>query len=144
MPAKYVIECEPFDVWGIDFMGPFVPSDGKQFILVAIDYFTRWVEAEACVHADGKTVEKFVRKNIFSRFGCPRALISDGGRHFNNSLLNNILKKYGLKHRMTMSYHPQANGLVELANREVKGILEKMVFPDMKDWDFKLDDTLSA
>jgi len=144
MPTKYLIECEPFDLWGIDFMGPFIKSDGKQFILVAVDYFTRWVEAEACVQADGKTVEKFVKKNIFSRFGCPRAIVSDGGKHFNNTLLNNVLKKYGVKHRVTMPYHPQANGLVELANREIKGILEKTVGHNRKDWAYRLDDSFWA
>ena len=59
-----------------------------------MDYFTRRVEAEACAQADGRTVEKVMRKNMFSRFGCTRAIVSDGGKHFNNSLLNNVLKKY--------------------------------------------------
>ena len=74
----------------------------------------------------------------------PRALISDGGKHYNNASLENLLKKYGIRHRVTTLYHPQANDLVELANREVKGILEKMVFPNRKDWDFKLYEDLWA
>ena len=106
MPTKFIIECDPFDVWWIYFMGPFVPSNSNKSILVAIDYFTRQVEAEACANADGKSIVKFVRKNIFSRFGFPIALISDGDKHFKNSYLDNVLKKYGVKHRVTTPYHP--------------------------------------
>ena len=72
-----------FDVWGIDFMGPFVSSRGMNYILVAVDYVSKWVEAIALTNNEGKSVTAFLKK-IFSRFGTPRAIISDGGSHFCN------------------------------------------------------------
>ena len=71
-----------FDVWGIDFMGPFSSSFGYSCILVGVDYVSKWVEAMTCKANDHKVVVKFLKENIFSRFGVPRAIISDGGKHF--------------------------------------------------------------
>lgn len=82
MPMKIFMEVEVFDVWGIDFMGPFPPSFRNEYILVAVDYVSKWVEAIATPKNDSKVVINFLRKNIFSRFGVPRALVSDGGSHF--------------------------------------------------------------
>ena len=70
---------ELFDVCGIDFMGPFVSSHGMNYILVAVDYVSKWVEAIALANNEGKSVTAFLKKNIFFRFGTPRAIISDGG-----------------------------------------------------------------
>ena len=82
-----IVEVELFDVWGIDFMGPFPPSSGHQYILFAIDYVSRWVEAIPTHANSSKVMINFVQKNIFTRFGAPRALISDGGFHFKNRWL---------------------------------------------------------
>ena len=68
-----------FDVWGIDFMGPFVSSHGMKYILVEVDYVSKWVEAIALANNEGKSVTAFLEKKIFSRFGTPRAIIIDGG-----------------------------------------------------------------
>ena len=144
MPLNGILEVELFDVWGIDFMGPFPPSNNCQYILVAVDYVSKWVEAIACASSDAKTVVKFLQKNIFTRFGTPRALISDEGTHFVNNMLKGVLNKYNINHRVATAYHPQTNGLAELSNREIKGILEKVVRPNRKDWAFKLDDALWA
>ena len=84
MPLNNILEVELFDVWGIDFMGPFIPSLQNQYILVAVDYVSKWVEAVATPSNDAKTVTKFLKKHIFTRFGTPRAIISDGGLHFCN------------------------------------------------------------
>ena len=89
-------------------------------------------------------VNKFIVNNIFSRFGCPRAIISDGGSHFTNSLFKSLLKKYGVHHRVMTPYHPQANGQVEVSNREVKNILKKIIRTDGSDWAAKLPDVLWA
>ena len=70
---------ELFDVWGIDFMVPFVSSHGVKYILVEVDYVSKWVEAIALANNEGKSVTAFLKKNIFSRFGTPRVIISDGG-----------------------------------------------------------------
>ena len=74
-----ILLIELFDVWGIDFMGPFLSSHGMKNILVAVDYVSKWVEAVALPNNEGKSVTAFLKKNIFSRFGTPRAIISDGG-----------------------------------------------------------------
>ena len=125
-------------------MGPFPPSFGKNYILVAVDYVSKWVEVVALPTNDAKVVVKFLRHNIFSRFGVPRALISDQGTHFINKLLENLLKKYNVKHKIAIPYHPQTSGQVEVSNRQIKQILEKTVSASRKDWSVKLDDALWA
>ncbi|XP_075108825.1 uncharacterized protein LOC142180679 [Nicotiana tabacum] len=106
MPLQNILVVELFDVWGIDFMGPFPYSNGHRYILVAVDYVSKWVESIALPTNDAKVVVSFVKKHIFIRFGTPRVLISDGGMHFDNKLLNNVLAKYGVKHKVSTAYHP--------------------------------------
>ncbi|XP_075079843.1 uncharacterized protein LOC142165117 [Nicotiana tabacum] len=101
-----------------------------------------WVEAISLPSNDAKVVVSFVKKHIFTRFGTPRVLISDGGTHFCNKLLNNVLAKYGVKNKVSTAYHPQTSGQVEVSNREVKQILEKTVSANRKDWAGKLDNAL--
>ena len=144
MPMRPILEVEIFDLWGIDFMELFPPSDGKEYILVAVDYVSKWVEAIPTRTNTHREVLRFVTRNIFSRYGCPRAIIIDGGLHFNNAHFHVLLKKYGVHHRVTTPYHPQANGQVEVSNREVKNILKKIIRPDDKDWAHKFLDTLWA
>ena len=81
MPQHYISECEVFDIWGIDFMGPFPPSYGNKYILVVVDYVSKWVEAQALPTNDARVVVRFLKK-LFSMFGTLRALISDRGTHF--------------------------------------------------------------
>ncbi|RVW19094.1 Retrovirus-related Pol polyprotein from transposon 17.6 [Vitis vinifera] len=133
-----------FDVWGIDFMGPFPMSFGNSYILVGVDYVSKWVEAIPCKHNDHRVVLKFLKENIFSRFGVPKAIISDGGTHFCNRPFETLLAKYGVKHKVATPYHPQTSGQVELANREIKNILMKVVITSRKDWSIKLHDSLWA
>ncbi|XP_075096453.1 uncharacterized protein LOC107801747 [Nicotiana tabacum] len=114
------------------------------YILVAVDYVSMWVEAIANPTNDAKIVINFVKKHIFTHFGTPRVLISDGGTHFCKQLLNNVLAKYAVKHKVAAAYHPQTSGQVEVSNREVKQILEKTVSRNRKDWAGKLDDALWA
>ncbi|KAK8919010.1 hypothetical protein KSP39_PZI021786 [Platanthera zijinensis] len=143
MPLHNTLEIEIFDMWGIDFMGPFVNSNGNLYILVAVDYVSKWIEAVATKNNDAQTVLKFL-KNIFNRFGIPRAIISDGGSHFCNWQFKSLLKKYGVNHKIALAYHPQINGLAEVSNREIKTILEKTVNINRKDWAHKLNDALWA
>uniref|UniRef100_A0A1U7YP32 KRAB-A domain-containing protein 2-like n=1 Tax=Nicotiana sylvestris TaxID=4096 RepID=A0A1U7YP32_NICSY len=84
----------------------------------AYDYVSKWVEAIALPTNDAKVVVNFIKKHIFTHFGTPRVLISDGGTHFCNKLLNNVLAKYGVKHKVSTAYHPQASGQMEVSNRE--------------------------
>ncbi|RVW18722.1 hypothetical protein CK203_098117 [Vitis vinifera] len=106
MPMNPILIVDLFDVWGIDFM------DLSQCLLVTLIY---WV------------VLKFLKENIFSRFGVPKAIISDGGTHFCNKPFETLLAKYGVKHKVATPYHPQTSGQVELANREINNILMKVV-----------------
>ncbi|RVX03768.1 Pol polyprotein [Vitis vinifera] len=87
--------------------------------------FSKWVEAIPCKQNDHRVVLKFLKENIFSRFGVPKAIISDGGAHFCNKPFEALLSKYGVKHKVATPYHPQTSGQVELANREIKNILMK-------------------
>ncbi|RVW58204.1 Gag-Pol polyprotein [Vitis vinifera] len=91
-----------------------------------------------------KVVLKFLKENIFSRFGVPKAIISDGGTHFCNRPFETLLAKYGVKHKVATPYHPQTSGQVELANREIKNILMKVVITSRRDWSIKLHDSLWA
>ncbi|KAL0309863.1 UNVERIFIED_CONTAM: Retrovirus-related Pol polyprotein from transposon opus [Sesamum radiatum] len=144
MPLSNVLVCEIFDVWGIDFMGPFPKSYNNAYILVAVDYVSKWVEAIGTPTNDGRVVLKFIKKFIFTRYGTPRAIISDGGKHFCNKQFEALLKKFGVTHRIATPYHPQTSGQVEVSNREIKQILEKTVGTSRKDWALKLDDALWA
>ncbi|KAK6121257.1 hypothetical protein DH2020_045031 [Rehmannia glutinosa] len=143
MPQNGILVCEIFDVWGIDFMGPFPASFGNKYILVAVDYVSKWVEAQALPKNDARVVVHFLKK-LFTRFGTPRAIISDRGTHFCNNQFDKVLKRYGVTHRVATAYHPQTSGQVEVSNRELKRILEKTVGHSRKDWSLKLDDALWA
>ncbi|XP_021728388.1 uncharacterized protein LOC110695467 [Chenopodium quinoa] len=92
MPQTGILEVEIFDVWGIDYMGSFPSSNGNCYILVAFDYVSKWVEAIASPTNNAKVVTKLFKKTIFPRFGVPRAIISDGGTHFHERQLDNLLK----------------------------------------------------
>ncbi|KAL4369653.1 hypothetical protein GQ457_05G021940 [Hibiscus cannabinus] len=144
MPLQNILEVELFDVWGIDFMGPFPSSFGNLYILLAIDYVSKWVEAVATTPNDAKTVQRFIKKNIFTRFGTPRVIINDEGRHFDNRSIAAALRKLSINHKLSTAYHPQTNGQAEVSNREIKSILEKVVNPNRKDWSLRLDDALWA
>ncbi|CAN6695172.1 unnamed protein product [Malus baccata var. baccata] len=144
MPQVSILNVEIFDVWGIDFMGPFPSSYGFTYILLAVDYVSKWVEAKATRTNDSKVVADFIRSNIFARFGMPRVIISDGGSHFCNRTIDALLRKYSVTHKVSTPYHPQTNGQAEVSNREIKQILEKTVGPTRKDWSLRLDDALWA
>ena len=105
---------------------------------------SKWVETIPTRINDHREVLRFITQCIFARHDCPRAIISDGGSHFNNSHFWALLKTYGVRHRITRPYHPQANGQVEVSNREVKTILKKIIRLDGKDWAHKLPDALWA
>ncbi|GKC92584.1 reverse transcriptase domain-containing protein [Tanacetum coccineum] len=143
MPQNNIQVCEVFDVWGLDFMGPFPDSRGNKYILVAVDYVSKWVEAQALPTNDARVVVKFL-KGLFARFGVPKALISDRGTHFCNSQLEKALLKYGVTHRISTAYHPQTNGQTEVTNRAIKRIMERSVGYNPKDWSEKLNDALWA
>lgn len=125
-------------------MGPFPQSHGNLYILVAMDYVSKWVEAIASPTNDAKVVLTMFKSVIFLRFGVPRVMISDGGSHFINKLFGNFLKKHGVNHKVATPYHPQTSGQVGISNREIKSILEKNMITTRNDWSLKLADALWA
>ncbi|XP_027150385.1 uncharacterized protein LOC113750628 [Coffea eugenioides] len=152
--AKYFIWDDPY-LWKRGHFGPkrtahkvlesefYWPSLFKD-AYVFFDYVSKWVEAKATRTNDSKVVANFIRSNIFVRFGMTRAIVSDRGTHFYNKIIAALLRKYGVLHRVSTSYHPQTNGQAEVSNREIKSILEKMVRSDRKDWSQRLEDALWA
>ncbi|GJS73920.1 reverse transcriptase domain-containing protein [Tanacetum coccineum] len=143
LPQNAIQVCEIFDVWGIDFMGPFPSSHGNKYILVAVDYLSKWVEAKALPTNDARVVVKFL-KSLFARFGTPRAIISDRGTYFCNDHFAKVMSKYGVTHRLATAYHPQTSGQVEVSNRGLKCILDRTVGENRASWSDKLDDALWA
>ncbi|GJW61518.1 reverse transcriptase domain-containing protein [Tanacetum coccineum] len=124
-------------------MRPFPNSRGNKYILVAIDYVSKWVEAQALPTNNAHVVVKFLR-SLFARFGVPKALISDRGTHFCNSQLEKALQRYGVTHKLSTAYHPQSNGKTKVTNRAIKRILERLVGYNPKGWSEKLNDALWA
>ena len=96
---------EIFNIWGIDFMGSFLPSNGNLYIFVEVDYVSKWVEAIATKKNDAKTVVTFLHKNILTLFGTPREIVSDEGTHLCNKVFENLMEKYGVQHRKALAYH---------------------------------------
>ena len=104
----------PFATWGIDIIGKISlkASNVHQYILVAIDYFTKWVEAESYAKLDAKAVAKFLKKNSICRFGVPHEIVSDNGTHFEGEA-NEVIEEYGIQIHKSSPYRPQTNGAVE-------------------------------
>ena len=86
----------------------------------------------------------FLHRNILSKFGAAITIISDGGSHVVNKVFEKLMSRYGIKHIMSLAYHPQTNGQIEISNRKIKRILEKNVSSSIRDWSLKLDDALWA
>ncbi|GJX73329.1 reverse transcriptase domain-containing protein [Tanacetum coccineum] len=143
MPQNAIQVYEIFNVWGVDFMGQFPSSRGNKYILVAVDYLSKWVETKALPTNDARVVVKFL-KSLFARFRTPRAIISDRGTHFCNDQFAKVMSKYGVTHRLATAYHPQTSGQVEVSNRGLKRILERTVGENRASWSDKLDDALWA
>nr|GEV37946.1 reverse transcriptase domain-containing protein [Tanacetum cinerariifolium] len=143
MPQNSIQVCEIFDVWGIDFMGPFPSSKGNKYILVAVDYLSKWVEAKAFPINDARVVIKFL-KSLFSWLETPKAIISDRGTHFCNDQFARVMSKYEVTHRLSTAYHPQTSGQVKVTNRGLKRILERTVGENRALWSDKLEDALWA
>ena len=118
----------PFSVQGIDIIRKILPksSNGHEFILVALDYFTKWVEATSYVKLIFSRVTSFIRSHIICRYGVPHELISDKGAHFRDKV-ETLLQKYDIQRHKSFAYRSQTNEAVEAANKSIKRILRKMV-----------------
>lgn len=120
-------------MWGIDFIVPFPVSHEYVYILPTVDYVSKGVEAVACRTNDNKVVKKFLKENILSRFGMPRAIISDNSTHFCNRSIEVLMRKYTITHKLSTLYHHQTSGQVEVSNSQIKQILEKTINQNRKD-----------
>src|SRR2546430_17379755 len=117
----------PFYQIGIDFVGPLpLTSNGNKYIIVAMDYLTKWPEAQAVPNANAETTANFLYETIISRHGCPQKILSDRGAHFTNQMIEKLMKKFQIKHLFSTPYHPQTNGLVERFNRTLCESLAKL------------------
>ena len=144
MPLAPIITIKIFDCWGIDFMGPFPPSFQYEYILLVVEYVSKKVEAIPTKRNDHRIIIVFLKDYILLQFGTPKAIISNQGTHFCNKLFETQTKRYGVTHKVSTAFHPQTNGQVELANRQIKHILEKTVNSNRKDWSSKLTNVLWA
>jgi hypothetical protein len=123
MPLTYNLQIKLYDVWGIDYMGPFPKLKNYEYILVAVDYVFKWVEAMPCRAADAKNSKKMFEEIIFPHFGVLRMVITDGGTHFTDKNFHHYLMKHGIHHNITTPYHPQTSGQAETSNKQIKNIL---------------------
>ncbi|MCO5579063.1 hypothetical protein L7F22_032915 [Adiantum nelumboides] len=127
-PRQADIANGPFEKWRIDAMGPLPRiANGKLYILVAIDYMTRWVEAQSVARVNEKIVSKFVYTRICYRFGTPLEIVSDNGPGFRKGLLTEVCEELKISHRHSTSNYPQSNSLVEKDNGIIAGIIKKMM-----------------
>nr|GEW05946.1 reverse transcriptase domain-containing protein [Tanacetum cinerariifolium] len=122
---------------------PFPSSRGNKYILVAVDYLSKWVEVKVLSTNNVRVVCKIL-KSLIARFGTPRAIISDRGTHFCNDQFAKVILKYGVTHRLATAYHPQTSRQLEVSNRCLKRILERIVGENRASWSDKLDDALWA
>ncbi|XP_077242395.1 uncharacterized protein LOC143882894 [Tasmannia lanceolata] len=134
----------PFSVWGIDIIGKISSksSSGHEYILVAIDYFTKWIEAASYASLTSSSVARFIKANIICRYEVPHELISDNGPHFKKEVAH-LCEDFKIKHHKSSPYRPQTNGVVEAANKNIKVIISKMT-ETYKDWSSKLPYALWA
>jgi hypothetical protein len=124
MPLTNNFHIELFDVWGIDYMGPFPKSKNYEYIVVAVEYIFKWVEAMPCRAADSRSSKKMFEEIIFPRFIVLGMVISDGGSHFiDKKNFQQYLSKQGIRHNVATPYHPQTSGQVETSNKQIKNII---------------------
>ena len=147
MPHHPVLPPEPFQKWGLDFVGLVKPSTMRtrnRYIIVATDYFTKWVEAKALRDNTAASTEKNLYECIWCRYGCPIKLISDQGGHFLRQVVESLTSFYAVVHKRSTPYYPQANGLAELTNKTMQNILRKIVNENQINWDTNLQSALWA
>ncbi|GJT89769.1 reverse transcriptase domain-containing protein [Tanacetum coccineum] len=135
----------PFYKWGIDIAGPFPEGPGKvKFLIVAIDYFTKWIEAKPVATITGNQIKKFMWDNIVCRFGLPGEIISDNGKQFQDNPFKDWCEKLCIRQHFASVKHPQTNGLVERANRSLGEGIKARLDERSKNWMEELPHVLWA
>ena len=147
MPLRPMMGARAFAKWGIDFVGPINPPAHRsraQYIIVATDYLTKWVEAKATPKNDAQTTACFLYEYVFTRYGLPIEIVSDRGTHFINKIIHYLLDEFMVVHKKFAPYHPQANGQAESTNKILCTVLTKIVGTSRTDWEMKLHSALWA
>lgn len=136
---------EPFYQIGVDVIGPMPRTPtGKRYIVVAVDHFTKWVEARALEEADAQSIVQFLYEDVICRHGVPTLMTTDRGTEFINELVTALTNVYKIRHIRTTAYHPQGNGQVERTNRIIKDVLAKITPTKPGDWSIYLPSALSV
>ena len=138
---------QAFDQWAIDFVGPINPLAkriGSRYIIATTDYLTRWAEARPIKDYSATTTTQFIFENILTRFGCPRILMSDWGKHFLNQTMKALTEEFHVFHQKSTPYHPQANGIVEAINKILEHALTKVCNINRDDYDLIIPSVLWA
>jgi hypothetical protein len=142
-PLHTIPVGQPFERIGIDIVGPLPrTARGNRYIVVAVDYLTKWPEARALSTASAEAVTNFIYDDIICRHGAPQTILSDQGTHFKNQMIKHLCEKFKTKHRLSSPYHLQTNGMVERLNRTLGTALGKL--RDTMNWDEYLPAVLFA
>jgi hypothetical protein len=145
-PLRPIVVNGPFQQWGLDFICEINPSSSGQhkWILVATDYFTKWIEAIPTRNATHQVIMKFIYENILSRFGCPKRLVTDNATDFKADALVDMCKSMGIQLVHSTPYYPQGNSLAESSNKSLIRIIRKLLEENQKSWDSKVKFSLWA
>eukprot|EP00253_Pinus_taeda_P025531 PITA_25531 len=146
LPLKPIEVSAPFQQWGLDFIGEIHPASSRQhkWILTAIDYFTKWIEAIPTRQDTDVVIVSFLENNILSRFGCPNKLITNNAAAFKSKRMVEFCHKYHIILGHSTTYHPQGNGLVESSNKSLVNIIKKLLEMNKKSWHKRLVNALWA
>jgi hypothetical protein len=146
LPLKPIVVTGPFQQWGLDFIGEIHPPSSGQhrWILVATDYFTKWIEAIPTRNANHTVIINFLQENIFARFGCPKRIVTDNAVAFKDKHLVKLCEELGIQLVHSTAYYPQGNGLAESSNKSLVRIIKKLLEQNARGWDSKLKFALWA
>ena len=144
-PLTSITSPWPFQQWGLDILGPLPIGKGQcKFIIVAVDYFTKWAEAEPLATITKQKIRNFVWRVVICRFGIPRALISDNGKQFDNAKFRDFCAELGIKNYYSSPAHPQSNGQAEVTIRTLKAALKTKLEDHKGNWVEYLPEVLWA
>jgi len=140
LPLKYVVVVTSFQQWGLEFIEEINPHSSGQhrYILMTNDYFTKWIEAIPTINATDKVIISFVLDNIFSRFACPRKLVTNNAQAFKYKVMVDFCKRYNIILTYSTPYYPQENGLEESSNTSLARIIKNLLAQNQRSWDSKL------
>jgi hypothetical protein len=146
LPLRPIVVTGPFQQWGLDFIGEIHPPSSSQhrWILVATDYFTKWIEAIPTRNANHTVIINFLQENIFARFGCPKRIVTDNTVAFKDKHLVKLCEELGVQLVHSTAYYPQGNGLAESSNKSLVRIIKKLLEQNTRGWDSKLKFSLWA